>query len=138
MYLVIQFVGNEGTLRGLASTEATGFLAQIMQVYIFFMIIGALLLLSEKVTKKMAGELGGMVVKGVAGVTSGLIAGAAVAATGGVAAAGLAARGAGAAATSLGNRTDNASLKKFGSRSCLLYTSPSPRDKRQSRMPSSA
>ena len=25
-----------------------------------------------------------------------------------------------------------------GSRSCLLYTSPSPRDKRQSRMPSSA
>ena len=26
----------------------------------------------------------------------------------------------------------------FGSISCLLYTSPSPRDKRQSRMPSSA
>ena len=26
----------------------------------------------------------------------------------------------------------------FANRSCLLYTSPSPRDKRQSRMPSSA
>ena len=26
----------------------------------------------------------------------------------------------------------------FGMRDCLLYTSPSPRDKRQSRMPSSA
>ena len=28
--------------------------------------------------------------------------------------------------------------KKVGSTTCLLYTSPSPRDKRQSRMPSSA
>ena len=28
--------------------------------------------------------------------------------------------------------------KAFGSMPCLLYTSPSPRDKRQSRMPSSA
>ena len=27
---------------------------------------------------------------------------------------------------------------KYGNRICLLYTSPSPRDKRQSRMPSSA
>ena len=27
---------------------------------------------------------------------------------------------------------------KLGSKNCLLYTSPSPRDKRQSRMPSSA
>ena len=26
----------------------------------------------------------------------------------------------------------------FGKKDCLLYTSPSPRDKRQSRMPSSA
>ena len=26
----------------------------------------------------------------------------------------------------------------YGNTSCLLYTSPSPRDKRQSRMPSSA
>ena len=31
-----------------------------------------------------------------------------------------------------------ASLKADGSSCCLLYTSPSPRDKRQSRMPSSA
>ena len=29
-------------------------------------------------------------------------------------------------------------LKNGGSTTCLLYTSPSPRDKRQSRMPSSA
>ena len=29
-------------------------------------------------------------------------------------------------------------LKEIWGRSCLLYTSPSPRDKRQSRMPSSA
>ena len=29
-------------------------------------------------------------------------------------------------------------LKKIESADCLLYTSPSPRDKRQSRMPSSA
>ena len=28
--------------------------------------------------------------------------------------------------------------KKAGIKGCLLYTSPSPRDKRQSRMPSSA
>ena len=30
------------------------------------------------------------------------------------------------------------SIKKFKHEICLLYTSPSPRDKRQSRMPSSA
>ena len=29
-------------------------------------------------------------------------------------------------------------IKKFQEKTCLLYTSPSPRDKRQSRMPSSA
>ena len=29
-------------------------------------------------------------------------------------------------------------LKKYHKGTCLLYTSPSPRDKRQSRMPSSA
>ena len=36
--------------------------------------------------------------------------------------------------------TDKAHLKAKGliPRACLLYTSPSPRDKRQSRMPSSA
>ena len=28
--------------------------------------------------------------------------------------------------------------ERYGANSCLLYTSPSPRDKRQSRMPSSA
>ena len=32
-------------------------------------------------------------------------------------------------------RTHNAAVDGYG---CLLYTSPSPRDKRQSRMPSSA
>ena len=31
-----------------------------------------------------------------------------------------------------------AMLRGAGARDCLLYTSPSPRDKRQSRMPSSA
>ena len=31
-----------------------------------------------------------------------------------------------------------AAMRKVQSQSCLLYTSPSPRDKRQSRMPSSA
>ena len=37
------------------------------------------------------------------------------------------------------NSTISLWLKKANSfRSCLLYTSPSPRDKRQSRMPSSA
>ena len=34
----------------------------------------------------------------------------------------------------IGEKEDNS----YGMRSCLLYTSPSPRDKRQSRMPSSA
>ena len=29
-------------------------------------------------------------------------------------------------------------LSQLGLKTCLLYTSPSPRDKRQSRMPSSA
>ena len=33
---------------------------------------------------------------------------------------------------------DIAGLVKGASKGCLLYTSPSPRDKRQSRMPSSA
>ena len=32
----------------------------------------------------------------------------------------------------------NAILPTMGGQTCLLYTSPSPRDKRQSRMPSSA
>ena len=32
----------------------------------------------------------------------------------------------------------NATAGNFGINACLLYTSPSPRDKRQSRMPSSA
>ena len=34
--------------------------------------------------------------------------------------------------------TDYSPLKVYKNRVCLLYTSPSPRDKRQSRMPSSA
>ena len=48
----------------------------------------------------------------------------------------------------IGNRTDVMSailkvcevnnVEPEGAKSCLLYTSPSPRDKRQSRMPSSA
>ena len=33
---------------------------------------------------------------------------------------------------------DSLEMAKYGSQCCLLYTSPSPRDKRQSRMPSSA
>ena len=35
-------------------------------------------------------------------------------------------------------RKDNPDWDKDWSQGCLLYTSPSPRDKRQSRMPSSA
>ena len=34
--------------------------------------------------------------------------------------------------------SEKESVESFLSRLCLLYTSPSPRDKRQSRMPSSA
>ena len=34
--------------------------------------------------------------------------------------------------------TDQGSVRDFQVFACLLYTSPSPRDKRQSRMPSSA
>ena len=34
--------------------------------------------------------------------------------------------------------TDNGPVGLIEGKSCLLYTSPSPRDKRQSRMPSSA
>ena len=33
---------------------------------------------------------------------------------------------------------DRAAIEEQGDQTCLLYTSPSPRDKRQSRMPSSA
>ena len=43
--------------------------------------------------------------------------------------------------SNINNLTDEASsvrLLMFDSSICLLYTSPSPRDKRQSRMPSSA
>ena len=36
------------------------------------------------------------------------------------------------------NPTDNDKLIAWINEACLLYTSPSPRDKRQSRMPSSA
>ena len=95
MYLIITFLGDEGTLRGLAGSESTGFLSNIMKIYIFFMIIGGLMLLAKKITEKMSGELGGMVSKGVAGLTTGLVAGAAIVATGGAAAAGGFARGAG-------------------------------------------
>ena len=35
-------------------------------------------------------------------------------------------------------RNDQVALDEIESLACLLYTSPSPRDKRQSRMPSSA
>ena len=38
----------------------------------------------------------------------------------------------------IGVLEDGIALLIAGSSSCLLYTSPSPRDKRQSRMPSSA
>ena len=37
-----------------------------------------------------------------------------------------------------GTVISNGDLKKLVDTDCLLYTSPSPRDKRQSRMPSSA
>ena len=36
------------------------------------------------------------------------------------------------------NRDNNSSVTNQQAYACLLYTSPSPRDKRQSRMPSSA
>ena len=36
------------------------------------------------------------------------------------------------------DKIDSAGIKSLKVYSCLLYTSPSPRDKRQSRMPSSA
>ena len=36
------------------------------------------------------------------------------------------------------NNKTHRSPEPYGSITCLLYTSPSPRDKRQSRMPSSA
>ena len=47
------------------------------------------------------------------------------------------------AVITLGNKADvdiavNAAKDAYESWACLLYTSPSPRDKRQSRMPSSA
>ena len=38
----------------------------------------------------------------------------------------------------LGKRVERFTAKNYQSVICLLYTSPSPRDKRQSRMPSSA
>ena len=95
MYLTITFLGDEGVLRGLAAAPSGGAIGKIMSVFIFFMIIGGFILLSKKITEKMAGELGGMVSKGVAGLTTGLVAGAAIVATGGAAAAGGFARGAG-------------------------------------------
>nr|WP_323613330.1 hypothetical protein [Escherichia coli] len=36
------------------------------------------------------------------------------------------------------DRLQVATLRKFGTKGCLLYTSPSPRDVEESRMPSSA
>ena len=38
----------------------------------------------------------------------------------------------------LEEKKQGVSLEELSSKICLLYTSPSPRDKRQSRMPSSA
>ena len=36
------------------------------------------------------------------------------------------------------SRRQRLEIRRIDTRTCLLYTSPSPRDKRQSRMPSSA
>ena len=38
----------------------------------------------------------------------------------------------------IARQADSAIIASCGDTTCLLYTSPSPRDKRQSRMPSSA
>ena len=46
--------------------------------------------------------------------------------------------GEGQAATAPANQQENAGSEAAQEVACLLYTSPSPRDKRQSRMPSSA
>ena len=46
--------------------------------------------------------------------------------------------GGGAVALMVALLSCHAALPEHAPRSCLLYTSPSPRDKRQSRMPSSA
>lgn len=105
LYLIVTFLGDEGVLRGLsASGDSGGFLGKIMTVFIFFMMIGGLMLLAKKITTKMAGELGGMVSKGVAGLATGLVAGAAVVATGGAAAAGGALRLGGSAITAAGGK----------------------------------
>lgn len=109
MYLIVTFLGNEGALRSLTANNNTGVLATIMQTYIFFMIIGGLILLAKKVTTSMAGELGSMAAKGVAGVTTALATGAAIAATGGAAVAGRALTGA-------GNIAQVASKGKYGKR----------------------
>lgn len=88
MYLIVTFLRNEGFLASLSNVQGQGFLVVIMSTYMFFMIIGGLLLVAKKITTSMAGELGSIAVKGVQGVTGALVAGAAIAATGGAAAAG--------------------------------------------------
>ncbi len=102
MYLTITFANNNGVLASLQSANPnSNAIVNLINVVLPFAIIAILLMTSLKVTKKMAGELGGMIVDYVKKGAGVAITGAALAATGGAAALGGAARGIGLASKAI-------------------------------------
>lgn len=99
LYLTVRFATNSGILASMQSSNATSVYGTALNVILPFAIIATLLMMSRSVTKKLAGELGSMVVDYTKKLAGGAITAGAIVATGGAALAGGALRGAGSLAS---------------------------------------
>jgi len=111
LYLTVTFATNKGVLASMTSAPPqANFLSTILNVVLPFAIVATLLYLTKKVTKKMAGDIGGTITEMTQKVVGGTLkagalvatAGASITATGAAAALGGATRAVGAGASRAG------------------------------------
>lgn len=121
IYIAVTFLKEKGFLASLAAKPEQDFLTRMLVVFVPFLIVGGVLMLSKKISNDMVGELGKTAVKGVGMLAGGIIAapmvvGAGAAALGGAAAAGAGglASGAGGLASRMGASRMGGAISKFG------------------------
>lgn len=96
LYLTVTFATNEGVLASIANVGGgTSIISSILSVILPFALVAILLMTALKVTKTLAGELGGMIVDYAKKGIGGAVAAGSIVATGGMSALGGAARGVG-------------------------------------------
>ncbi|MCA9351591.1 hypothetical protein KC929_02330 [Patescibacteria group bacterium] len=92
MWLTVKFISNEGVLATLSRTIDGSWITSIINTYLLLLLIAGILLMSKKITTRLAGEVGGFALKAVQAAVGGTVAAAGLVATGGAAAAGGLAR----------------------------------------------